>query len=127
MLVSGMVAVIEVLLTYVVTRSDPSNNTVESDTKFVPVTVMVKVGSPTFLLFGEMLVIVGVADAGAAKLATNATLNIMSTIAIFNVPIAVFIQVHLYVFLNFFIMIPILSTVFTIFGYLQNIHYLNFV
>jgi hypothetical protein len=50
----------------------------------------------------------------------------MSTIAIFNLPIAVFIRVFLYVCFNFFIIIPI-HHVFSIFGYLHNIHNLNFV
>ena len=57
---AGMVALSRVVLTQVVVRSEPLNCTTDSDTKFVPFTVMVNAASPTVLLDGEMLVVVGV-------------------------------------------------------------------
>jgi hypothetical protein len=56
---AGIAAVSCVPLTKVVVRFDPLNCTTEVDTKFVPFTVRVKSRSPTVLLVGEMLVVVG--------------------------------------------------------------------
>jgi hypothetical protein len=55
----GIVALNCVLLTKVVTRSAPLNLTTDAETKFVPFTVIVNSASPTVLLSGEMLFVVG--------------------------------------------------------------------
>lgn len=56
---AGIAAVSSVELLKVVVRSEPSNRTTELETKFVPLTVRVNAPSPTNLLVGEMLVVVG--------------------------------------------------------------------
>ena len=56
---AGMEAVTWVALTKLVVRGEPLKFTIESVTKLVPFTVNVKAASPTFLLVGEMLVVVG--------------------------------------------------------------------
>ncbi len=56
---AGMEAVSCVELIKVVVRAEPPKFTTEFVTKFVPLTVSVKTPSPTFLLVGEMLVVVG--------------------------------------------------------------------
>src|SRR5438876_1986368 len=56
---AGMEAVSWVLLANAVVRAEPAKFTTEFVTKFVPLTVSVKAPSPTFLLVGEMLVVVG--------------------------------------------------------------------
>lgn len=55
----GIDAVNCVELPYVVVLSEPLNRTREFVTKFVPFTVKVNPALPTFLLVGEMLVVVG--------------------------------------------------------------------
>src|SRR5207248_2550237 len=57
--VTGIEAVSCVALMKVVVRAEPPKFTTEFVTKFVPLTVSVKTPSPTFLLVGEMLVVVG--------------------------------------------------------------------
>src|SRR5262249_41165472 len=57
---AGMVAVSEVALTNVVTRSRLFQRTTDDATKFVPVTVSVNVGPPTVTLFGVSAVMPGV-------------------------------------------------------------------
>ena len=62
---AGMVAVSWVALTKVVVRFDPAKRTTEEDTKFVPVTVIVKPVASFARVVGEMLVVVGTGlDAG---------------------------------------------------------------
>ena len=56
---AGMADVTCVLLSNVVTLSEPLKRTTEAATKFVPLTVIVKAGSPAVLVAGEMLVVVG--------------------------------------------------------------------
>ena len=56
---AGIEAVTCVELTNVVVRGEPLKFTIDVETKLVPFTVMVKAASPTFLLVGEMLVVVG--------------------------------------------------------------------
>src|ERR1035437_2072962 len=56
---AGIVAVNRVALTKVVVRAEPAKFTTDPDTKLVPLTVMMNCASPTFLLVGEMLVVVG--------------------------------------------------------------------
>lgn len=56
---AGIEAVNCVPETKVVVRGEPLKLTTEFETKFVPLTVIVKVASPTVLLDGEMLVVVG--------------------------------------------------------------------
>src|SRR5438552_3001033 len=56
---AGMEAVSCVELIEVVVRAEPPKFTTEFVTKLVPLTVSVKTPSPTFLLVGEMLVVVG--------------------------------------------------------------------
>ena len=56
---AGILAVNDVLFIYVVVLSEPFNLTFEVERKFVPVTVRVKTASPTFLVDGEICVIVG--------------------------------------------------------------------
>lgn len=56
---AGMEAVTCVELTKVVVRAEPAKFTTELLMKFVPFTVKVKAASPTFLLVGKMLVVVG--------------------------------------------------------------------
>ena len=58
--VARMFATNFVALINVVVLSDPFTRTTEVETKFVPFTVSVNAASPTFLLDGEMLVVVGV-------------------------------------------------------------------
>jgi hypothetical protein len=60
MSLAGIVAVNWVALTKVVVRADPLKFTTDVDTKLVPLTVMVNNASPTILLLGVMLVVVGV-------------------------------------------------------------------
>ena len=60
MLAAGMAAVNCVELTKVVPGADPPKLTVEAATKFVPLIVSVKAGPPATVLFGEIVVIVGV-------------------------------------------------------------------
>jgi hypothetical protein len=57
--VAGMDAVTCVALTKVVVREEPSKLTTEAVTKLVPFTVSVNPASPTFLLVGKILVVVG--------------------------------------------------------------------
>src|SRR2546427_1836382 len=56
---AGMEAVPCVELTNVVVRGEPLKFTTDVETKLVPFTVMVNAASPTFLLVGEMLVVIG--------------------------------------------------------------------
>ena len=56
---AGIEAVTWVALTKLVVRGEPLKFTTELLTKLVPFTVSVKSASPTFLLVGEMLVVVG--------------------------------------------------------------------
>src|SRR5207245_10101003 len=56
---AGIEAVTCVELTNVVVRGEPLKFTTDVETKLVPFTVMVKAASPTFLLVGEMLVVIG--------------------------------------------------------------------
>jgi hypothetical protein len=56
---AGIDAVNWVPFTNAVVRGEPAKFTTELLTKFVPFTVKLKVVSPTFLLLGEMLVVVG--------------------------------------------------------------------
>jgi len=51
-------------LTKVVAGADPPKLTVEAATKFVPLIVSVKAAPPATVLFGEIVVIVGVLDVG---------------------------------------------------------------
>jgi hypothetical protein len=60
MLDAGMAAVNCVESTNVVTGADPAKLTIEDATKFVPLIVSVKAAPPARLLFGEIVVIVGV-------------------------------------------------------------------
>src|SRR5579862_8860441 len=60
MLAAGMAAVNCVELTKEVERADPPKLTIEAATKFVPLIVSVKAAPPATVLFGEMVVIVGV-------------------------------------------------------------------
>jgi hypothetical protein len=60
MLDAGMAAVNCVELTNVVTGADPATLTIEDATKLVPLMVSVKAPPPATLLFGEIVVIVGV-------------------------------------------------------------------
>ncbi len=55
----GIVAVSWVESTNVVVRSEPLNLTTDDEIKFVPLTVIVKPGSPTSLEVGDMPVILG--------------------------------------------------------------------
>jgi hypothetical protein len=57
---AGMAAVNCVELTNVATGVDPAKLTIEAATKFVPLIVSVKAAPPAMLLFGEIVVIVGV-------------------------------------------------------------------
>jgi hypothetical protein len=60
MLAAGMAAVNCVEFTNVVAGADPPKLTIEAATKFVPLIVSVKAAPPEMLLFGEIVVIVGV-------------------------------------------------------------------
>jgi hypothetical protein len=60
MLAAGMAAVNCVELTKVVAGVDPPKLTIEPATKFVPLIVSAKAPLPATLLFGEIVVIVGV-------------------------------------------------------------------
>ena len=60
MLAAGMAAVNCVELTKVVAVADPPKLTIEAATKFVPLIVSVKAALPATVLFGEIVVIVGV-------------------------------------------------------------------
>ncbi len=60
MLAAGMAAVNCVELTKVVATADPPKPTIEAATKFVPLTVSVKAALPATIVFGEIVVIVGV-------------------------------------------------------------------
>ena len=60
MLAAGMAAVNWVELTKVVASADPPKLTTEAATKFVPLIVSVKAAPPAAVLFGEIVVIVGV-------------------------------------------------------------------
>ena len=60
MLAAGMAAVNCVELTNVVAGADPPKLIIEPATKFVPLIVSVKAALPATLLFGEIVVIVGV-------------------------------------------------------------------
>jgi hypothetical protein len=60
MLDAGMAAVNCVELTNVVAGAEPLKLTIEAATKFVPLIVSVKAALPARLLFGEIVVIVGV-------------------------------------------------------------------
>jgi len=64
MLAAGMAAVNCVELTKVVAGADPPKLTIEAATKFVPLIVSVKAAPPAAVLFGEIVVIVGVLDVG---------------------------------------------------------------
>jgi hypothetical protein len=64
MLVEGMAAVNCVELTKVVATADPPKLTIDAATKFVPVIVSVKAAPPAVALFGEIMLIVGLTDAG---------------------------------------------------------------
>jgi len=59
MLAAGMAAVNCVELTKVVAGADPPKLTIEAATKFVPLIVSVKAAPPATVLFGEIVVIVG--------------------------------------------------------------------
>lgn len=56
---AGMVAVSSVALTKVVARFESLSLTLDSGTKFAPLTVIVNSASPTVLFDGEMLAVVG--------------------------------------------------------------------
>jgi hypothetical protein len=56
---AGIAAVNRVELTNVVVRAEPLKFTTDVETKLVPFTVSVNAASPTFLLAGAMLVVVG--------------------------------------------------------------------
>jgi hypothetical protein len=60
MLAAGMTAVNCAELTNVVAGADPPKLTIEAATKFAPLIVIVKAAPPDTLLFGEIVVIVGV-------------------------------------------------------------------
>jgi hypothetical protein len=62
MLAAGMAAVNWVELTNVVAGADPPKLTIEAATKFVPLIVSVKAALPATVLFGEIVVIVGVRE-----------------------------------------------------------------
>jgi hypothetical protein len=64
MLVAGMAAVNCVELTKVVAAADPPKSTIEAATKFVPVIVSVKAAPPAAAALGEIMLIVGLTDAG---------------------------------------------------------------
>jgi hypothetical protein len=64
MLAAGMAAVNCVELTKVVVGADPPKLTVDAATKFVPLIVSVKAAPPATVVFGEIVVIVGVVDVG---------------------------------------------------------------
>ena len=59
MLAAGMAAVNCVELTKVVAAADPPKFTVGAATTFVPLTVSVKAAPPATVVFGEIVVIVG--------------------------------------------------------------------
>jgi hypothetical protein len=59
-LAAGMAAVNCVELTNVVAGADPPKWTIDAATKFVPLIVSVKAALPATVLFGEMVVMVGV-------------------------------------------------------------------
>ena len=61
MAAAGMAAVNCVELTNVVVGAAPPKLTIEAATKFVPVIVRVKAAPPATVVFGEIVVIVGVA------------------------------------------------------------------
>ena len=67
--VAGIAAVSWVLLTNVVVLLEPLNLTTEVGTKLVPFTVSVKADSPTILLDGEILVVVGMGLLATTKVA----------------------------------------------------------
>jgi hypothetical protein len=60
MLAAGMAAVNCVELTKMVAGTDPPKLTIEAATKFVPSIVSVKAAPPATILFGEIVVMVGV-------------------------------------------------------------------
>ena len=64
MLAAGMAAVNCVELRNLVAGADPPKLTIEAATKFVPLIVSVKAAPPAAALFGEIVVIVGVAGVG---------------------------------------------------------------
>jgi hypothetical protein len=64
MLAAGMAAVNCVELTNVVVGAAPPKLTIEDATKFVPLIVSVKATPPATVLFGEIVVIVGVGGGG---------------------------------------------------------------
>ena len=70
MLAAGMAAVNCVEFTNVVAVADPPKLTIEVATKLVPLIVSVKAAPPATVVFGEIVVIVGVSGGGAGCLAS---------------------------------------------------------